>query len=106
MSNFQEPSLATAKPNQLTAAKNARTFGDTRMSWPQQLQIIGKDSHLHPRVALSILNRVTSIECWCIASRLRFRTRIGPHRGRTFFRRMPAEPGFVYSLTAPVIAET
>jgi hypothetical protein len=25
---------------------------------------------------------------------------------RTFFRRMPAEVGFVYSLTAPVIAET
>src|SRR5262252_3114570 len=103
MSNFQEPSLATAKPNQLIAAKNARTFDDTRMSWPQQLQIIGKDSDLHPRVALSILY---SIECWCIASRLRFRPGIGPRRWRIFFRRMPAELGFVYSLTAPVIAET
>src|SRR5262244_864810 len=30
-----------------------------------------------------------------------------PHRvGAHFFRRMPAELGFVYSLTAPVIAET
>jgi fumarate reductase subunit C len=38
----------------------ARTFDDRRMSWPQQLQIIGKDSHLHPRVALSSLYRVAS----------------------------------------------
>jgi hypothetical protein len=32
---------------------------------------------------------------------------IPPHRVEAyFFRRMPAELGFVYSLTAPVIAET
>src|SRR6516165_3398106 len=85
MSNFQEPSLANAKPNQLTAAKSARTFDDTRMSWPQQLQIRGKDSHLHPPVALSILNRVNSIECWCIASRLRFSRAHRSASKRTFF---------------------